>query len=840
MKHLNPALSPTGAMTTLRRRGKLFVVLAALAIPLALASIAWLLTNQARHADALRESVEQSFERRLMLEQILSLHQDIETSTRGYALTGRDEFLQPYRAAEPKIDPVLASLDRMDGESIGNSRLATLRNFSVRKRAFARETVVLCHNGDTATALARIRSGEGKRLMDAIRGEIARLQSAEANQLSMLSARSASAQNRLEATAMVILLLLMSLLVTAGLLIGRTIRSRARALDAVADLSRRRKAVLDGAMDGIFILNPSGTIESVNRTGARMFGYDEEELARRDIGMLFANPPPIGQVAAYLRQMNLREGEPGELQEIPSRCKDGSPLAADVAISAVSLTDGTHYVAVVRDMSERKKIDRMKAEFVASVSHELRTPLTSIAGALGLLSGGAGGALPEKAARLISIASSNADRLVRLINDILDIEKIDAGRMTFDNRILLLSEITAQAVEANRHYAERLGVTIAFDPGESNAVVWADPDRLMQVLANLISNAAKFSPAGETIDVRIEAGKTEHRISVRDKGPGISAEFAKRIFNRFAQADSSDARQKEGTGLGLAIVREITQRLGGRISYESPPGQGASFHVDLPAARMDKLPATDDRILLCEHDPEIASALAGALTTRGLRCDIVASTTDAQLAVAQTGYRVILVDSNLPSGGGIALVRLLRETLGLNSTPILMISAEADRGNVGVDALHIAEWLCKPVALDSVVAAVSRALDHTPHGEMPRIVHIEDDPDIVRLVEAALEGRATVMSASSIVEARKLITTAGPDLAILDLGLSDGSGLELLADLASAYERPIPVIVFSAQDADPEVAARVQAYLTKSHTPIDRLVHTVIRLAGATQQEASQ
>lgn len=807
-----------------------WMVLIAILIGAAIASVGLLLVSLATNAADLRAAVETSFERRLRLERVLSMHQDLETASRGYVLTGREDFLSPLYAAEPQIDPELAALDRLSTDGSGHSRLTRLRALSKKKREFVNATVQVFGERGQADAIARIRNGEGKRRMDAIRTEIGQLQYREETFLASVSAKSTTAQLRLEITAIALLILLTGLLCFAGMNVRRTSQSRARALDAVADLSRRRKAVLDAAMDGIFILNPSGSIESVNRTGASMFGYSEEELLRRDIGMLFANPPPIGQVAAFLRQMQLREGDPGTLQEIPGRCKDGSPMAADVAISAVALSDGVHYVSVVRDMSERKKIDRMKSEFVASVSHELRTPLTSIAGSLGLLSNGAGGTLSDRAARLVSIASSNADRLVRLINDILDIEKIDAGKMNFDNHILSLSEIVTQAVEVNRPYAERLGVDITIHGGDAKAFVWADSDRLMQVLTNLISNAAKFSPEGKSVTVSIQPGVIEHRISVSDEGPGIAPEFADRIFKRFAQADSSDARQKGGTGLGLAIVREIVQRLGGKVSYENVPGAGARFNLDLPVTH-NVVAETLDRVLLCTQDPAVAGALSRALVETGLHCDIATSTNEAKVAAARMTHRVILVESNLPSGGGIALVREMREDLGLADTPILMISAESEHGDVAGEVLRIAEWLPKPASLETVVAAVNRAIEHLRFDRLPRVLHIEDDPDIVRLVEAAFEDKAELTSAPSIARARMAIAQANFDLAILDLGLADGSGLELLGDLAEAPGGPIPVIIFSAQDADPEIAARVQAYLTKSHTPIERLVRTVIRLA---------
>lgn len=277
--------------------------------------------------------------------------------------------------------------------------------------------------------------------------------------------------------------------------------------------------------------------------------------------MLFADPPPRGQVATYLRNMRLVEGEPGYLQEIPGRREDGTVFPCDVAVTAVLLADGIHYVVVARDISERKRVERLKAEFVASVSHELRTPLTSIAGSLGLLVGGAGGVMPDRAQRLITIAHDNAERLVRLINDILDIEKIDSDQMTFNNSYVDLGAILQQAVEQNRGYADRFKVSLNLGPVPINAYLWADADRLMQVLANLISNAAKFSPPGETVDIITWSDNNRHRISICDRGAGIDEAFRSRIFNRFAQADSSDTRQKGGTGLGLSIVREIVTKL---------------------------------------------------------------------------------------------------------------------------------------------------------------------------------------------------------------------------------------------------------------------------------------
>jgi signal transduction histidine kinase len=231
---------------------------------------------------------------------------------------------------------------------------------------------------------------------------------------------------------------------------------------------------------------------------------------------------------------------------------------------------------------ERKRLEKLKAEFVSTVSHELRTPLTSIAASLGLLESKIAGILPGPAARLLSIASTNTQRLVRLINDILDIEKLESGRVVFDFARVNLRSLVEQAIEANRDFAQGHNVSIRLLESPSVDEVRADADRLAQVLTNLLSNSIKFSPAGSEVVVSIANREVSHRISVRDHGIGISGDFRAHLFEKFAQADATNSRQKGGTGLGLSIVKQIVERLGGEVGFEDAPGGGSVFYVDLP------------------------------------------------------------------------------------------------------------------------------------------------------------------------------------------------------------------------------------------------------------------
>ena len=234
-----------------------------------------------------------------------------------------------------------------------------------------------------------------------------------------------------------------------------------------------------------------------------------------------------------------------------------------------------------REMQKLKavqlKMEQMQKEFISTVSHELRTPLTSIRGSLGLILGGVTGELPEKTKELLTIANKNSERLIYLINDILDMEKISAGKMQFIFTITNLLPVVEHAVEANKGYGEQFGVRFVLDAGASDKVmVRIDEKRLIQVMSNLLSNAAKYSPADDQVEISIRVSNATVRISVHDHGKGIPEEFKSEIFGRFFQVDSSDTRQKGGTGLGLSITKAIVEQHGGSIGFESGEGIGTT------------------------------------------------------------------------------------------------------------------------------------------------------------------------------------------------------------------------------------------------------------------------
>jgi signal transduction histidine kinase len=237
---------------------------------------------------------------------------------------------------------------------------------------------------------------------------------------------------------------------------------------------------------------------------------------------------------------------------------------------------------VETDAGDARRLASMMGEFVANVSHELRSPLTSIASSLGLLAGGAGGPMPTAAARLIAIAHTNAQRLLRLINDLLDTAKIESGQMAFDFAAVDLRAITEQAIDANRAIAELNGVRVLLDMTSAAFTVRADADRLVQVLTNLLSNAIKFSPKDGDVVVTVLRQAVTGQVTVRDHGPGIPEEFKSRIFEKFAQAKNNNSPQRGSSGLGLNIASKIVVQHGGNIGFKDAPGGGTIFHFEIP------------------------------------------------------------------------------------------------------------------------------------------------------------------------------------------------------------------------------------------------------------------
>lgn len=607
-------------------------------------------------------------------------------------------------------------------------------------------------------------------------------------------------------------------------------------------LTRQRELLLTSVADGIYGVDRDGLITFVNPVAATTLGYRPDELIGRDAHITFHaeqdDGTPFPAESCYITEA-IREGMVSNAEEDVYNRADGRRIPVEVTASPLG-TDSVVQGAVVvfRDVTQRREVDRLKTEFVSIVSHELRTPLTSIRGSLGLLGGGALGVLPPGATRMIDIALDSSERLTRLINDILDIERIESGALPMD-----LSDHSAQvlveaAIAQVQVIAGEAGVTIS--TSSLTGRVHADADRVIQTLLNLLGNAIKFSPSGSEVIVAAAARGSFVQFSVLDHGRGIPAERLDSIFRRFEQVDSSDSREKGGTGLGLAISRSLIERLGGRIWAENNPGGGTTFRFTLP--RVFESDQSDDTshgplVVVCDDDEYVVEVLCGVLRHRGYRAVGVTNGTQAIEVITAEQPAAVLLDLAMPGTSGSDVVAALKKRPETQDIPVVVVSGLSPTGNPHL-ASRTAGWLVKPIEDERLSQTVAAAIaDHPARGT---VLLVEDDDDLANVIRTLFERRGlTVFYARTKAEAMVHCATMQPQVLVLDLHLPDGDGAELVAELRD-HKRlaQMPVVVYSAVD----VAAKSREglrlgktlFLTKGRVTPQQLEDRVIELIDVT------
>lgn len=456
-----------------------------------------------------------------------------------------------------------------------------------------------------------------------------------------------------------------------------------------ASLAQRQRDILDNILDPVLTLDAKGRVEELNRAAL--------SLSRQDGSAVAVGTPCVAVFGI-------------ELDTLLSRCEclvkrsGGAEYAAELGLSEWHDMGEVHYTVALRDLTERRQVERMKDEFLATVSHELRTPLTSVMGALGLIAGGAAGALPEAARQLAEVARRNGERLGRLIDDILDLTKLEGDRMTFHLRPQPVVPLLRECLAANQGYAQRAGVVLSLDvPADVIDVkVELDADRFLQVMANLLSNAIKHSPQGEVVRVSGRRSAEGLQVTVHDRGPGVDPQFRAHMFDKFSQGDGTDRRAQGGTGLGLYITRMLVERMGGRISADDVAGAGSAFSVHFRHA--SSMVASLPPVLHVDADYQararVARWLAGAFSVEG-----VATLSQAERAAEQQSPAMVIGNPQAQGSSDTFCTGLKRLAAG---KPVLLYGDSVDQAfcaRVGLPWLSPAHS-----GADELLAAVRRAL----------------------------------------------------------------------------------------------------------------------------------
>ncbi len=594
------------------------------------------------------------------------------------------------------------------------------------------------------------------------------------------------------------------------------------------------KTTLDKTMDCVFMFSPE-TLKFfyVNAGAIEQVGYSEQELL---------NMTPFDIKPDFDEKLFRETLEPFILGnkdvlnfETVHQHKDGHTVPVEIFLQYIHPEgEAPRFVAMVRDISERQRIDRLKDQFVSTVSHELRTPLTSIRGSLGLITGGAVGELPEQVKSMLKIAENNTQRLLMLINDILDMQKIETGELTFDYSELLLMPFLEQAIKDNAAYGELYGVTFTITKAMPEVQLLTDKHRLSQVMANLLSNAAKFSVDASDVEIAVSYHKNSIRISVSDYGMGIAKEFQSKLFDQFTQADSADTRKIGGTGLGLSICKATVEKLGGKISFTSSAGEGTSFYIDLPHRDKSREkvahPQPEDNItwiLVIEDEPDTAITIQQILLKDGIRSDIAQNLTQARELLQNNSnrYKAVTLDLMLANEESINFVQELHSKEHYSDLPVVIVSVKAEETQSSIKDNEVTAWIQKPInhqrLLDTIRTAAKLGL--------PKILHVEADIDVRNVVSVLLKGHADITNATTIGEARMHLEAGTFNLVLLDLDMPDCPGQVLLNEIDD-YGTPPKVVLFTSINVEKIVKQKANAVLLKSMTSNTELLQTIIEL----------
>ncbi|MCX6022699.1 MAG: response regulator [Chloroflexi bacterium] len=575
--------------------------------------------------------------------------------------------------------------------------------------------------------------------------------------------------------------------------------------------SSEMRAVLDAAGEAMALVSPDRRLGTVNRRFADFFGVQPDAAAGHlfaefegEVRKILADPDRFLAGVADTAADSSRQFTEIIVQRWPEHRE--LQLYSTPVLSAGDVHLGRLYV--FRDVTHEREVDRMKSEFVSLVSHELRTPLTSIKGYVDLLIDGEVGDVTEEQSEFLGIVKNNADRLVSLINDLLDISRIESGKVELRRSTLDLTRLIAAAAGSLRPQMESKNQSLTLDLPRDLPSVWCDSDRVTQIMINLISNAHKYTPAGGAVRIAAmpTSGGAQVRVEVQDSGIGMSKDELAQLFTKFFRSKSRAAQEVGGTGLGLSITRSLVEMHGGEISVSSAQGQGSTFSFTLPvteapivqADEPSAAPHPGSRVLVVDDQPDIAGLIVRYLERGGYTALTARDGAEALQMARDEQPDLITLDVMLPDADGFTVLEWLKQDPATAHIPVVVISVLADRGQARI--LGAVEYLTKPVSEPALLERVAQVLS----GDRPRrILVADDDADIRHLLSGHLRRAGyEVVEAADGAEALALAAQEPPGLALLDVRMPELDGIGVLRALRMSPEtRDMPVLIMTAGPA---------------------------------------
>jgi len=602
---------------------------------------------------------------------------------------------------------------------------------------------------------------------------------------------------------------------------------------------QRFSLLLEAAPDGILEVDPKGRIVVANTEAERLFQRSRGELVGLPVEMLLPERFRGGHFShrAHYAAHPVRRPMGGGLDLYAVR-KDGTEFAVDINLSPLSGVEGGHVMCVLRDVSQRRgaeekirilnqslerrsselaaanqelssrnqeveRANRLKSEFLASMSHELRTPLNTILGFSELLSEQNAGPLNEKQKRFLTHIQHDASHLLALINDVLDLSKIEAGRLELRLEEFPMAVAAAEVLTSIRPLSATKGISLDSDL-DTQLTLQADRLRFKEILYNLLSNAIKFTPSGGRVWIESSVADGSVCIVVGDTGIGIEPEDQQEIFESFRQVSATTKGVREGTGLGLAITKRLVEHHGGRIWVESEPGKGSRFFFTLRLSQPEKEPAAgaagdhlSPLLLVASHVASWREEILEQLQREGFRVQTAGSGADAFQKAKTLRPDLALLDMEMPGKSGWETLHELKASPDTRSIPVIIAAAEDER-KMGA-ALGAVESLIKPLTSSSLIQAVRRVLQ--PEGTL-RVLIVDDDPETRELlIDTLMNEGHSPLTARFAAEALHTLATSVVDVVVLDLLLPGRNGFEVLSDIrADPRLSRLPVLVITVKD----------------------------------------
>lgn len=584
--------------------------------------------------------------------------------------------------------------------------------------------------------------------------------------------------------------------------IVRDITERKRLETQLKESEERYRNLFENANDAIYALDRQGNFTSFNRKAEQLTGFMLKEVLGQRYTILVRGAERRKARRYFVKNMR---GE-SHTVEMTITCKDGHEIVSELSTRPI-WQDGqiVGVQGIARDVTERRELERLKADFVSTVSHELRTPLTSIKGYVDLVLAGDTGPLTAEQQEFLRIVAQNTSRLTDLINDLLEIERLEGGQIEFEFQELALEEVLSDVTRALRLSAEQKKLKFSIDT-EKGLMVHGDRDRLAQVFTNLLSNAIKYTPQGS---VRVHAHREGDAavVSVSETGIGISEGDLKKLFQKFFRSEDPYVRKAGGTGLGLSIAKAIVERHGGRIDVTSQLGKGSVFTVRLPVlARKPEVAASRPTVLVIDDEVAIARLIAKHIENMGYQAITAYSAREGLDLAVHLKPQLIALDVLMPDLDGFEVLRQLKKHPATAAIPVIFLSIIQDRQQ-GL-RLGASAFLTKPIDEQKLHETVRALLE--PHGQ-PVLV-VDDDRDFAKLLQRLLAREGLLVeTAGDGEEALEKIGRRPYQLVVLDKNMPKRSGLEVLQELRSQRALShVPVIVISGSEHAEELARDVQ------------------------------